>query len=228
MNTELDQNNPTLQTDDPQTFTPPVREQTNEVVGFWPFLGLMALFAFPVVGFIACIVFMFAPKKKSMKNYARAAFTWMILQLVAAIIAVTMFVGIIGGLILPTVNNYLGTEIGNIFEIVGLASDFMNGNYSAVIEHFRAPLLEAIGVEYAPLLDEFSSGKYDELLDQIKDGDYDDLLEDLNEGKYRELVEKIDKEDYNALRSELEAAARGEPSKLFDQLQSYMNGFPIN
>ncbi len=227
MNTEFNQNIAPQQAEETSVYTAPVQEQATEPVGFWEFLGLMALFAIPVIGFIACIIFMFAPKKKSMKNYARAAFTWMILSLTVTVLTVTMIASIIGSMILPTINDQFGTEIDSIFEIVGMASDLMKGNYSALIDQFREPLLEAIGEEYAPILDELASGKYDEIFEQIKEGDYDDILEDLNEGKYKELVDQIDKEDYDALRKELESAAKGEPSQLFDEIRGYLNAFPI-
>ena len=51
-------------------------EPKNETVGFWTYFGLSALFALPVVGLIAAIVFAFAPKNKSLKNYARVMMTW--------------------------------------------------------------------------------------------------------------------------------------------------------
>lgn len=227
MNTEFNQNIAPQQAEETPAYTAPVQEQATEPVGFWAFLGMMALFAIPVIGFIACIVFMFAPQKKSMKNYARAAFTWMILGLTVTVLTVTMIAGAIGSMILPTINDQFGTEIDSIFEVVGMASDLMKGNYSALIDQFREPLLEAMGEEYAPILDELASGKYDEIIEQVKEGDYDDILEDLNEGKYQELVDQIDKEDYAALRKELESAAKGEPSQLFDEIRGYLNAFPI-
>ena len=50
---------------------------------FW----LMLLFAIPVIGLISVIIFSFAPKKQSLKNFARANLIWVIVGLVLTLIA---------------------------------------------------------------------------------------------------------------------------------------------
>lgn len=76
---------------------------TEEPVGFFPYFGLMALFALPMVGFICSIIFSFAPKKKSLKNFARAQLVWTLIGAVASIVLVIIAVA-------------LGAALGNIFD----------------------------------------------------------------------------------------------------------------
>ena len=60
-------------TANPYTYAAPAATapEKTETVGFWAFFGLLILFALPFIGWIACIVFCFAPENKSMKNFAR-------------------------------------------------------------------------------------------------------------------------------------------------------------
>ena len=64
-------------TPEPRTVPQPAPEvkaapvYTEEPVGFFPYFGLMALFALPFVGFICSIIFSFAPKKKSLTIRAK-------------------------------------------------------------------------------------------------------------------------------------------------------------
>lgn len=223
MNTEFENGNlpeTNVPVEEPVT---PVPQSPAETVGFWTFFGLMALFAIPVVGLIAAIVFLFAPKKKTLKNYAGAVLTWTVLRLIAAATTVLLVLTLFGGMILPALNQQLGTDLNNIFEVIGLVSDLESGNYSKVIAQFRGPLLEMMGEEYAPLLDELASGNYDKLFHQIEEEEYDALLRDLENGEYKTLTDKLNPEDYKALTDELRSAAKGEHSELFDGLKEYMN-----
>ncbi len=227
MNTEFDSANlPEVPTATPAE---PVNVDANptEHVGFWTFLGLMVLFAIPVIGLIACIVFLFAPKKKTLKCYAGAVLTWTVLRLIAAATVVILTLSLVGGMILPSLNEQFGTDLDNIFEIVGLMSDLEKGNYSKVIAQFRGPLLEMMGEEYAPLLDELTNGNYDKLFRQIEEEDYQAVLRDLENGEYQTLTDKLDPEDYKALKEELQSAARGERSELFDGIKEYVDSFDI-
>lgn len=49
---------------------------------FW----LMLLFAIPVVGFIAMLIFAFAVKNKNLRNFARAHVVWIVVALILAIL----------------------------------------------------------------------------------------------------------------------------------------------
>lgn len=198
-------------------------EQIEQKVGFWEFLGLIVLFAIPVVGFIAAIVFLFAPKRKSLKNFAGATLTWLIVRAVAAVITIAIAVSFIGGLLIPTINDALGTEFQDFGEAFGIIRGIASGNYSAVIDNMRPQLLKMMGEEYAPLLDELATGKYDDLIEDIADRNYYDALEDLKEGDYPQLKNVLPEEDYNELVNELEKAAKGEYSELFGQMQSTMS-----
>ena len=68
-------------------------DKSNKIVKTGTFFGFMLLFAIPVIGFICAIIFSFAPKSKSLKNFARATLIWMIIGIViTAIIVVLCFV----------------------------------------------------------------------------------------------------------------------------------------
>ena len=195
-------------------------EQTEEKVGFWEFLGLIVLFAIPVVGFIAAIVFLFVPKRQSLKNFAGATLTWLIIRAVAAVITSVIMITVIGGLMVPAINNALGTEFQNFGETVDMFGSIANGNYGAIISRMRPQLIAMLGEEYAPLLDELATGRYNDLIEDIAEQNYRDALEDLREGDYPRLKTVLSDEEYNAFINELETAARGEYSEFFGQLQS--------
>ncbi len=64
----------------------PMLNKSEKVVGMGAFFGLMLLFSVPVIGFIACIVFAFAPENKNMKNFARGYLLYSVLMTVLSII----------------------------------------------------------------------------------------------------------------------------------------------
>lgn len=197
-------------------------QQIEQNVGFWEFLGLIVLFAIPVVGFIAALIFLFVPQRKSLKNFAGATLTWLIVRAIAAIISIVIAVTVIGGMLIPTINDALGTEFQDFGEAFGVIGSIASGNYSAVIEEMRPQLEEMVGEEYAPLLDELATGKYNDLIEDIADRNYYDALEDLKEGDYPQLKNVLTEQEYNDLVNELERAAKGEYSELFGQIQSVM------
>ena len=80
------------------------------VVGFWAYLGLFLLFSIPVVGFIASIVLSFAPKNKSVKNFARAALVWMIIGAVLVGATVGLF-WYLGDLLVDSLMDMVGSSV---------------------------------------------------------------------------------------------------------------------
>lgn len=209
-----------------------VCDKSTEPVGYGAFFGFMLLFAIPVIGWLACAICMFAPKKKSLKNYARAYMTRLILRLAILIFIISTIVNIIGNMVLPDINNALGTQFEDIGEIVEIAGDVVSGNYTDVIETIKPQLIDALGEEIEPILNEVSDDKYNELITQIINGEYGAALADFNAGRYTELQDVLGTEVYGDLISELESATKGEPT-VFDEfremipsldLQSLMNG----
>lgn len=196
-----------------------------ETVGFWEFLGLIVLFSIPIIGFIACIVFMFSPKRKNIKNYARATFTWIMAQLITTVAIVLIALTIIGNLILPTINDSLNTDFQNVFEVIDLAYSAKTGNYSKVIKTMQPQLVEMFGEQHKPLFAELSNEKYNNMFTQIVNQDYGSLLEDFNSDKYQSLKDAIGEENFNELKNELQSAEKGEPSEIFDSIRSLLSGF---
>lgn len=197
-------------------------QEADQKVGFWEFLGLIVLFAIPIVGFIAAIVFLFAPKRQSLKNFAGATLTWLIVRAIAAVVAVIIAITLIGGMMIPALNSAFGTEFQDFGEAFDVINGITTGNYSAVIKQMRPQLIEMVGEEYAPLLDELATGKYNDLIEDIAQSNYYDALEDLKEGDYPQLKNVLTEQEYNDLVNELERAARGEYSEFFGQMQSFM------
>ncbi len=71
--------------------TPQPADKANKVAGMGAFFGLMILFALPIIGFIAAIVFSFAPKNKNIKNFARATLVWMVVGIVIIGLLLALF-----------------------------------------------------------------------------------------------------------------------------------------
>ncbi len=68
-----------------------VCDQDN-VVGKGPFFWLLLLFSVPFFGFIASVVFSFAPQNKSLKNFSRAVLIWNIIGIVLVVIFACLFI----------------------------------------------------------------------------------------------------------------------------------------
>lgn len=86
----------------------PVQQMTaapkEEVAGVGRYFWTMLLFTIPVVGFIFSIIFSFAPRNKSFKNFSRAMMIWYIIAIVIAIAIIVLL-------------SVLGKSIGSALEI---------------------------------------------------------------------------------------------------------------
>ncbi len=69
----------------------PAVDPDNKAVGTGTYFWLMFLFSIPIIGFIICIIMAFAPRNKSLKNYAKATLIWVIIALVLAGIMAIIF-----------------------------------------------------------------------------------------------------------------------------------------
>lgn len=74
----------------------PQQDKATKIVGTATFFWFKLLFAIPVVGFILSIIFSFAPKRKSLKNYARATLIWYLIGIIAVAITILVFVLVVG------------------------------------------------------------------------------------------------------------------------------------
>lgn len=205
---------------------PPVTEEkpviTEKPVGFWTYIGLFLLFAIPVVGFIAAIVFIFAPKRRGLKNFAGAVVTYMVTNLIATILIISLILTAVGNAFVPAINESLGTEFETITEVFDIAKAIMNGDYSSIIEYLKPQLLEALGQEYEALLDELANQDYNQMISQLLNEDYATLLEDLKSDKYASLEAVLGEDEFNAFISEVETAANGEMSEFLGGLSSFI------
>ena len=96
--------------------------QTDPVVGTGAFFGLEFLFALPLIGFICCIIFSFAPKNRNLKHYARGKLIWSIIALVLSILLIlcaAIFLQALPGM----VSEELGIEVNELDDIFSIAGE---------------------------------------------------------------------------------------------------------
>ena len=116
-----------------QTYTQPAPDPTSKVVGTGAYLGLMLLFAIPIIGQIACLIMAFAPKNKNIKHFARAQLIWMVIAIVLIGILVALL-SVLTNTLMDFIKESTGGEFsnwGDIFsnlgDLEGLAEQFQNG-----------------------------------------------------------------------------------------------------
>ena len=216
--------------------TPPIpaemteQPKTNEAaegkVGFWTYFGLMALFAIPVIGWIAGIVFMFAPKRKSLKNFARATMAWVlvgILFVAAIFLALQAFVT-------SLLKNEFGLEFKSFGQMIEVIGEVQNGNYVAVLpyigDEFVEQVVDVVGEEYEEVVEEVLSGEYNGLLENIQDRKFEKIAKDLDKGKYDDLVELLDEDTYTSLREELDVLENGDTPDWLAEFESMIPELP--
>ncbi|MBR5981604.1 MAG: hypothetical protein IK035_06300, partial [Firmicutes bacterium] len=71
----------------PQPAPGPAPEMRSKEISTAGYFWLMLLFAIPVIGLIALLIFAFAVKNKNLRNLARAFLIWIIVALVLSVIA---------------------------------------------------------------------------------------------------------------------------------------------
>ena len=129
-----------MENNTPETFTPetetteeqttptsapvyaPLPAQTDPVVGTGAFFGLEFLFALPLIGFICCLIFSFAPKNRNLKHYARGKLIWSIIALVLSILLIlcaAIFLQALPGM----VSEELGIEVNELDDIFSIAGE---------------------------------------------------------------------------------------------------------
>lgn len=205
---------------------PVAYDKSTKPVSYGEFLGVIWLFAIPVIGWIACLIFMFAPKKKGMKNYARAVVTWAVVKIIIAVLVALLVVNLFSSSIIPMINDALGTQFSDIGQVVGIISDVSSGNYAGVISVMRPQLTEMLGEEFEPLINELSKEEYNDLINQIIAGEYAQIMSDVEAERYVALEDILGEDTYISFVNELEAAANGEPS-VFDELRNMMSSFDL-
>ncbi len=201
---------------------PSFPEEKEKPVSFWAFFGMIVLFAIPVLGWIAALIFVFAGKNKTIKNYAGAKLAYITVHAIASFLLFSILITSMFGMILPVVNTALGTEFKDLSEFVSLATDLIGGNYSRMVSGFIPALTKLLGEEYKPFLTELASGKYEELLHHLKNKQYALVLADLESGKYPDLVKHLDQKSYDYIKSELEKEAKGIDSELFESIDELL------
>ena len=150
----------------------------NETVGFWTYFGLSALFTLPVVGLIAAIVFAFAPKNKSIKNYARVMMTWGIVGL--------LICGLLAGAAIMAIRTAMG--------IIGTEFPF-DPTSPAFSERIQDMLSQIPKDQLDDLMERYRNGEFDDLIERFQRGEFgdpDDLINRFEKGEFGDLSDLID------------------------------------
>ena len=92
---------------------PTPKDESGGVVSTGTFFGTMLLFALPFIGFISCIIMCFAPKRKSLKNYAKANLIWAIIGLVFGLLLVGG-IFLLGGSLMDYLSEAMGGGLGDL------------------------------------------------------------------------------------------------------------------
>ncbi len=103
----------------------PMQDNTNKVVGTGLYIGLMLLFALPLIGFIACIIMAFTAKNKNIKNYARATLIWMIIALVLSIILIVI-VSLLTNTLVGYLNQMTDGQFGGLGDVFNQFDEIKN------------------------------------------------------------------------------------------------------
>lgn len=169
-------------------------EPNDPVVGTGAFFGLEFLLGLPLVGFLCCIIFSFAPKNRNLKHYARGKLIWSIIGLVLSLILVlvtVIFLQALPGM----VSEELGVPVEDIEDIISVAEDIPG-------------LVEELGgiEEVAGLVGSIGDlGDISEIIDSV--GDIANVVGQISEiENIEEIVSQLDDiEDVDALIGELES-----------------------
>ncbi len=196
----------------------PANDVAVGTVGFGAYLGLAALFAVPVVGFIAAILFSFIPKRKSLKNYARATLTWLTIGLLVLALIFSLVVSVLN-IAVKAVNENAGTQFKNIFDVVHTVNKVQQGDIRVLLPHISS----LVGEEYGDFFEELGKEQYDDLITLVQDGDYAELLSRVENGEYDALMNTLDPDAKKELIKELKDAKKGNPSEWLQQLETLSN-----
>ncbi len=173
-------------TPQPAGTTPVPPKGNDDSVGYGTYFGLIALFLIPVVGLICSIVFSFAGKNKNVKNFARAAMTVILIEVVATAIAVGVAVWAFRA-VTAAVNDFL-TDPENIaqFGPIGeLLSELPEEDLQQILDQFQSGGIEG-------LMEQFQNGEFDHILSQFSDEELQGIMPRFQNGEYGEISDVSD------------------------------------
>lgn len=96
----------------PAQVKPAAVDTGSKTVSTGTYFGLMFLFALPLIGLLSCIIAAFAPKNKSIRNFARAILLWTLIGVILAGILLAAF-AMLAGEILELLEEATGVDIGD-------------------------------------------------------------------------------------------------------------------
>ena len=145
----------------------PKKKDPNEV-GFWSYLGLVVLFLIPVVGLIASIVFSFAPKNRNLKNFARAAMTLWIVEVLVIAIALGSIVLMLRA-VTDAISDYLTDPdvLATLGPIGGILSQIPEEDLEVLLEEYQKSGITGV-------MKRLTSGEFDDLISQFENGEFGD------------------------------------------------------
>ena len=111
-------------------------EDTYGIVSVGLYFGMMFLFSIPIIGWLICLIVAFAPKRQSLKNYARASLLWLIIGLGLATLGFALF-SMLGNMVSGFISDATGgSGLGELFGQLGDLSSMTEqlGDLSSMTE----------------------------------------------------------------------------------------------
>ncbi|MDR0906740.1 MAG: zinc ribbon domain-containing protein [Oscillospiraceae bacterium] len=107
-------------------YAPVAAAPSYPAIGTGGYIGMMILFAIPVIGWLACIIMSFAAKNPNRKHYARATLIMLIIGLILSVVLFFVFKWASGALVdyvNQSTNGALGEfgGLGDLFDVVSQA-----------------------------------------------------------------------------------------------------------
>ena len=117
------------QTPPPYVQATPEIDPACGIVGTGTYFGLMFLFVLPGIGLLFCSMFCFIPKRRSLKNFARAMLIWSVIALVLAVLA-----AIAAKMALNAVVEYLNQAMGgDLTNLEGWLMEIQQGGLDEIL-----------------------------------------------------------------------------------------------
>lgn len=172
-------------------------DPSKKTVGIFTYIGLFILLGIPVIGFICSIIFSFAPKAKSLKNFGRAALIWKVVSLLISVLVLTAMISILAPLMSEAVGFDLsvlqGIKVKDVTTVMELSEYIESDNYGAAIQMVKDGKLDDIidrakDGEFDEMIREFAGTEADEILNALHNGELDTEIEKIKRGEYDDMI----------------------------------------
>ena len=184
-----DKNTYSKKNDDIRCYAPvPEEDQGKKACSTWAYLGLMILFAIPIIGFIAAIICCAVPKNKSINNFAGATIIWQLLVLVICSVAVVRVVSAVKDMadgIFEYVSEVVGIDIDSFDDVKDIVNDVQR--ITSIVNKIQNGEIEGLPQSVTDIISKYQSGEISSLPDELIDA-----LDKYQSGEISSLPDNID------------------------------------